>query len=169
MNTGDAVWYTGDFAMADEILACAVQQLNIDPRRIYTGGCSAGGLQAGAMLYGRSSYLAAVMPNLGGTLLSFTLEDPSHVPAIITTHGAPSTGGGVIIDFTRASMIEDKDVVSKGGFAVDCDHGGSSCNAPAADVAGQWQFCKDHPFAVTPEPYAGGLPSSFPSYCTIIK
>jgi hypothetical protein len=41
-NTCNNVWYTGDFAMADQILACAVQQLNIDTRRVYTGGCSAG-------------------------------------------------------------------------------------------------------------------------------
>ena len=32
-----------------------------------------------------------------------------------------------------------------------------------------WQFMKDHPFGVTPEPYANGLPASFPSYCKIIK
>jgi hypothetical protein len=168
MQTGDNVWFTGDFAMADEILACAVEQLNIDMRRIYAGGCSAGGLQAGAMLYERSSYVAAVMPNFGGELFPFTLEDSSHVPAIVTTHGAPSNGGG-IIDFTGASLVEDKDVASKGGFAVDCNHGGTVCNAPAAAIAGQWQFCKDHPFGVSPEPYASGLPSSLPPYCAIIK
>ena len=64
-DTGDAVWYTGDFAMADQILACAVQQLNIDTRQIYTAGCSAGGLQAGAMVCSRSSYLAARDAELG--------------------------------------------------------------------------------------------------------
>jgi hypothetical protein len=25
----------------------------------------------------------------------------------------------------------------------------------------------DHPFAVSPEPYAGGLPMNFPKYCKI--
>ena len=52
-----------DFEMSDEILACAIQQQDVDPFRVYTAGCSAGGLQAGAMVYGRSSYLAAAMPN----------------------------------------------------------------------------------------------------------
>jgi hypothetical protein len=67
-NTGNNVWYTGDFEMADQILACAIEQQDVDPRRIYTGGCSAGGLQASAMSYGRSSYNAAAIPNSGGTV-----------------------------------------------------------------------------------------------------
>jgi predicted esterase len=168
-DTGDAVWYTGDFAMADQILACAVQQLNIDTRQIYTAGCSAGGLQAGAMVFARSNYLAAAMPNSGGEIAAgiYPLQG-THVPSLITTHGKMGTDQ-VVIDFATASMTEDKDVLAKGGFAVDCDHGGGHCGAPAADVAAQWQFCKAHPFGVSPEPYASGLPSSFPSYCTIIK
>jgi poly(3-hydroxybutyrate) depolymerase len=167
-NTGDAVWYTGDFAMADQILACAVQQLNIDTQRIYTGGCSAGGLQSGWMLFARSSYIAAAMPNSGGVVFAPAQDDPSHIGSLITTHGAPGTDV-VVIDFSMTSATEDKAVVAKGGFAVDCNHGGGHCQAPAADTAGQWQFCKDHPFGVKPEPYASGLPSSLPSYCTIVK
>jgi hypothetical protein len=30
-----------------------------------------------------------------------------------------------------------------------------------------WQFFKDHPFGVNPEPYASGLPASFNSICKI--
>jgi poly(3-hydroxybutyrate) depolymerase len=166
-NTGDAVWYTGDFAMADQILACAVQQLNIDTRRIYSAGCSAGGLQTGAMVYSRSSYLAAGMPNSGGIVFAFPMDDPSHVPSLITTHGGTSDNVGV--SFAQTSATEDNDIASKGGYVVDCNHGGGHCQAPANDIAAQWQFCKDHPFGVSPNPYASGLPASFPSYCTIIK
>jgi poly(3-hydroxybutyrate) depolymerase len=166
-DTGDAVWYTGDFAMADQILACAVQQLNIDTRRIYTAGCSAGGLQAGAMVYSRSSYLAASMPNSGGVVFAFPMDDPSHVPALITTHGGSSDM--VVVSFAQTSATEDNDIAMKGGYVVDCNHGGGHCGAPANDIAAQWQFCKDHPFGVSPNPYASGLPSSFPTYCTIIK
>jgi hypothetical protein len=121
------------------------------------------------MLYDRSSYIAAVMPNSGGTIASsYPLQDTAHVPSIITTHGKVGTDV-VGVDFSVTSVRQDEDVFSKGGFAVDCDHGGGHCGAPANDVAAQWQFCKDHPFGVSPEPYAGGLPSSFPSYCTIIR
>jgi poly(3-hydroxybutyrate) depolymerase len=166
-NTGDAVWYTGDFAMADQILACAVQQLNIDTQRIYTGGCSAGGLQAAWMLFGRSSYIAAAMPNSGGVVFAPAQDDASHLGSLMTVHGAPGSDV-VVIDFSTTSATADKAVVAKGSFAVDCNTGKGHCGAGAADTAAQWQFCKDHPFGVKPEPYTS-LPSSFPSYCTIIK
>jgi hypothetical protein len=165
-STGNNVWYTGDFVMTDQILACAVQQLNIDTRRIYTAGCSAGGLQAGAMVYSRSSYLAASMPNSGGIVIAPALEDPSHIPSLITTHGGSSDM--VVISFAMSSATEDNAIAMLGGYVIDCNHGGGHCGAPAADIAAQWQFCKDHPFGVSPNPYSGGLPSSFPTYCTII-
>jgi poly(3-hydroxybutyrate) depolymerase len=171
-NTGNNVWYTGDFELADHLLACAVEQLNIDTHRIYTGGCSAGGLQASAMVYQRSSYLAAAMPNSGGIISQlrglYELEDPDHVPAVITAHGALGTDT-VIVEFAETSAAQVKDINSKGGFAVDCDHGGQHCGTPQNVKAAQWKFLKDHPFGVTPEPYAAGLPSDFPTACKVAK
>jgi len=41
------------------------------------------------------------------------------------------------------------------------------CAAPAPLQTAAIQFLLDHPFGVTPKPYAGGLPASFPSYCTV--
>ena len=125
-DTGDAVWYTGDYAMADQILACAVQQLNIDTSRIITAGCSAGGLQSGAMLYGRSSYLACAMPNSGGTVGNFYMLEDKHVPSLITTHGGSSDM--VVISFAMSSATEDMSVAAAaagssppGGYVVDCN------------------------------------------------
>ena len=181
-DTGDAVWYTGDFAMADQILACAVQQLNINTRMIYTAGCSAGGLQAGAMMFSRSDYLAAAMPNSGGESIpgEFMLEN-AHVPSVMTAHGG--TADVVVISFATASATLDMDVASRaasskppGGYVIDCNHGGGHCGIFFATpvntseyVDAQWQFCKDHPYGVAQNPYANGLPKSFPSYCTVIK
>jgi hypothetical protein len=161
-TTGNLVWYTDDFNMADQILACAIQQLNIDTHRVYTAGCSAGGLQAGAMAVVRSAYIAAAMPNSGGSLLS-TWES-ANTPALITAHGSCS-GDYVILHFADISKSTAQAFGKRGGFAVDCDHNGSHCGAPAALVAAQWQFLKDHPFGVNPDPYASGLPASFPTYC----
>ena len=181
-DTGDAVWYTGDFAMADQILACAVQQLNINTRMIYTAGCSAGGLQAGAMIFSRSDYLAAAMPNSGGeTFPNAYPQENAHVPSVMTAHGG--TADMVVISFATASATLDMDIAGRaasskppGGYVIDCNHGGGHCGIFFATpvntseyVNAQWQFCKDHPFGVASDPYANGLPSSFPSYCTVIK
>jgi predicted esterase len=173
MTTGNGVWSVDDFKMADEILACAVQQYNIDTSRIITAGCSAGGLQAATMVFSRSSYLACSMPNSGGIIGNFFPFQDAHVPSLITTHGDSSDM--VIIAFSQSSATADMAVAAKapssmpsGGYVMDCDHGGGHCGAPPNDIAAQWQFCKDHPFGVSSNPYAGGVPSSFPTYCKAI-
>ena len=88
------------------------------------------------------------------------------MPAVMTAHGRTGQDR-VIIDFADASRALSRDVAARGGFAVDCDHGGEHCASPLALKNAQWQFLKDHPFGVTPEPYAGALPASFPRYCSI--
>jgi poly(3-hydroxybutyrate) depolymerase len=167
VTTGNRVWYTGDFAMADIILACALQQGLVDARQVYAAGCSAGGLQAGAMAYGRSSYVAAVAPNSGGIIGKPALQDAAHAPAVITSHGGPDDF--VIISFAESSAQLDQDIRDQGGFVVDCDHGGGHCQSPPEVLAAQWQFLKAHPFGVEPEPYAAALPATFPAACQIVK
>jgi hypothetical protein len=163
-NTGNYVWYTGDYDMADFILGCAIQQLNIDTHRIYAAGCSAGGLEAGTMVVYRSSYLAGAMPNSGGYLLGPGHWQDSHTPSVMTTHGSYDKDV-VIIHFSQFSMVLDQDVAARGGYAIDCTDPGGHCGATPDVIAAQWQFLKDHPFGVAQDPYADGLPASFPSYC----
>lgn len=167
-TTGSTVWHTGDFEMADIILACAAQQGLIDTRQVFTAGCSAGGLHASAMVYHRSSYLAGAMPNSGGILLPAQLQDPSHVPAVISTHGAAGVDV-VFIDFSDTTARLTSDLASLGGFVVNCDHGGMHCISPAEVKSAQWEFLKAHPFGYGTSPYAGGLPAHFPAYCRIIN
>jgi hypothetical protein len=165
------VFTTGDFDVVDQIVACAVQQLNIDTRQIYTSGASAGGLAAGTLALARSSYIAGTYPNSGGVAPwpgLGVLQDPTHVPAAFTMHGAMGVDQ-VVIDFGTASKDLDKVITSKGGFAVDCDHGGGHVGAPADLKAAGWTFMKAHPFGTKPSPYAAGLPANFPKYCMIMK
>lgn len=161
-TTGD--FYTGDFDMADYIVGCAIQQLNIDTKRIFTAGCGGGGLQAGGMVFARSNYLAGAMPNSGGNLVITQFQNPSHIPSLITTHGS-CTSDVVFLNFADESRHLCNAVSAAGGIVVDCEHSGTVCGAPAEYIAAQWQFLKDHPFGVNPDPYAGGLPASFPSGC----
>lgn len=166
-TTGNNVWYTGDWDSTDVILACATQQLNIDTRRVYAAGCSAGGLQAGSMVLGRASYLAGAMPNSGGGILVPPWDHPTHTPSVMTSHGT-FDNDAVIIHFSETSLALDRVVVDRGGFAVDCTHPNGHCNNPPEAVAAQWQFLKDHPYGISTDPYANGLPSTFPDYCVPI-
>jgi hypothetical protein len=172
-DTGDGVWYTGDFATTDQVVACAIQQKWIDTSRIYTTGDSAGGLQATWMAYARSGYLAAAAPISGGLAGADGLyaapttspQDPTNVPSAIVTHGAEGVDV-VVIDFAVASAAYEADIASKGGFSVDCNTGGGHVSGPPAISPAIWQFFQDHPFKGK-QSYGSGLPSVFPSYCQI--
>ncbi|MET0391002.1 MAG: hypothetical protein ABW321_33835, partial [Polyangiales bacterium] len=166
-DVGPGTWFTGDADIADEIVACVNAQRALDPRRIYTAGCSAGGLMAGALTYLRSRYIAAAMLNSGGSLLEPTLEEPGHVPAVIAAHGREGYDL-VIVDYAKLSLGYTEKLAAQGGFAVDCDHGGGHCGVPAAMREAQWQFLMEHPFAILPSPYANGLPTSFPRACRVL-
>lgn len=163
--SGLSVWFQEDLATVDQITACAVRDYGIDPRRIYTTGCSAGGLMSGYTAVNRSQYIAAAAPNSGGALVNF---DPAatHIPPVMTMHGLMGRDV-VILDFAQQSLAFDANVVAAGGFAVDCDHGGGHCGAPPDLYTSAIQFLLEHPFGVSPEPYASALPASFPSYCAI--
>jgi hypothetical protein len=163
--SGTATFSKDDFKVADQIVACAVRDHDIDPCRIYTTGCSAGGLQSGCMAALRSGYLAAAVPNSGGVVMEQPIQDKGHIPAIMTMHGGSSDV--VIVAFSTTSATLDKQMKSAGGFVVNCNHGGGHCQAPAALYAAGWEFMKAHPFGVSPEPFASGVPASFPSYCAL--
>lgn len=163
--SGTSTFSKDDFKIADQIAACAVRDHGIDPHRIYTTGCSAGGLQAACMATLRSGYIAAAVPNSGGLVFPQTFGDASHVPALMTMHGG--SADRVIVAFSQTSATADRQFKQAGGFVLNCNHGGGHCAAPAELQAAGWEFMKTHPFGVDPEPYASGLPASFPSYCAI--
>jgi hypothetical protein len=85
----------------------------------------------------------------------------------MATHGAAGRDV-VIIDFSQTTTTQARDLAGQGGFFVQCDHGGGHCASPPAVKNAQWKFLKDHPFGVTPEPYAGGLPAGTPEVCKVI-
>ena len=161
--SGTATFSKDDMKVADLIVACAVKNHGINPRRIYTTGCSAGGLQAGCFATLRSSYVAAAVPNSGGIVVPQRIQDPAHIPALMTMHG--SQADTVIVTFSQTSASLGRQFANAGGFVLNCNHGGGHCQAPAALQSAGWQFMKDHPFGTKPSPYASGVPSSFPNYC----
>jgi poly(3-hydroxybutyrate) depolymerase len=161
------VWYDGsDLALADQIVACAVKNHNIDPRRIYVTGCSAGGLMAGVMSLERSAYVAAAAPNSGGIATTqFSLEDEARLPAVMSMHGGSTDTVGVNFGTTSRNLTNV--LKPKGAFVVECNHGSGHCGAPASLHEQAWEFMKAHPFGTRPSPFASGLPEDFPDFCSI--
>lgn len=164
-TTGNNVWYYEDFAVADEVLACAVEQGVIDTRRIHATGFSAGGLQATAMSYARSRYLASVVTLSGGVIIltSTTSQDSANKFAAMIVHGGTtdSVGG---VSFKSASETYRSDLQGEGHFAFLCNHD-MGHTVPTDIISPMWQFFQDHRYKATPSPYAAALPGSFPGYC----
>jgi poly(3-hydroxybutyrate) depolymerase len=170
-NTGDNVWFQSDVAFADQVVACAISQLHVDPRRIHVAGYSAGALQTVYMWFARSGYVASVISYSGGTEIGdqAPMQDPTNVPPLIAAHGAMGQDM-VVVDFAQASAQWEGIAKQAGGFSIDCNDGGNHLSffqtrAPNLRPV-SLQFFLDHPFKVSPEPYTM-LPSGFPTYCTI--
>jgi predicted esterase len=164
-NTGNGVWFIEDFNLADEVLACAIQQLHIDTRRIHASGMSAGGLQVSAMLYARSNYMASVAPYSGGILTPWKNQDPTNPVAAMIFHGTYADDV-VGLHFYSTSKTLFDDVEKRGAFAVDCNHGGAHV-IPADGWLAVWTFFQYHPYKTSPSPWANMLPAGLPAYCSL--
>lgn len=162
--SGTNVFGKGDFDIVDQIVACGVQNRNIDPKRIFTTGCSAGGLFATAQAAMRSSYVAAVAPNSGGFTAPVQFAS-MWTPALMTIHGKPGSDV-VIVDFSNTSKTADDAFKKRGAFVVNCNHGGGHCGGGglAPEI---WQFFKAHPYGMNPSPWKDALPSGFSDQCKL--
>lgn len=157
-----------DNILADEILACAIDQVGVDVHRIHSAGFSAGGMHTAAMSVRRAAYLASVISFSGGEfgpVLALD-TDPDNLFAGMVVHGGPTDvyGGGV--SFQEPSEHYAELLQMSGRFALLCDHGQGHHlpNAPASAM----QFLMDHPWGASPSPYENGLPGVFPDgYCVI--
>ncbi|PCC68071.1 hypothetical protein SAMN02745121_04586 [Nannocystis exedens] len=154
-----------DLLLADEVLACAKEQIGVDPSRIYTLGFSAGGLHTSQMSIRRSNYIAAAAPYSGGLIFGATppFQDPDNKFAAMIFHGGP--GDFVVVGFDQASKDYAAYLDLNDDFNFLCDHGGGHTIPDAQDSVMQFFF--DHPYGVGASPYAQGLPGDFPGYCDL--
>jgi len=159
-----------DFLLADEILACAIETVGIDIRRIHATGISAGGLMSAEMLIRRANYMASAAPQ-SGAIGAWTPKpvnaEPSNKTSAIVFHGGagdrwPSGG----LDYPQEAVKIADEIVGNGGFALLCNHNGGH-RVPMDAIDAIWQFFKDHPWNTSPSPYAKGVPNSMPEYCRI--
>jgi dienelactone hydrolase len=163
-NDGTFPWLnttSESLKVADEVVACAIEKKNIDPRRIHVLGFSAGGLMTSTMSFQRSAYVASVAPYSGGQQGSASFQDASNKFAALVFHGGSSDS--FVINFQTTSTSYSNTLRANGNYALLCNHGGGHA-IPSTGPAAAWRFFQDHPYRTSPSPYvASGLPASMSS------
>jgi hypothetical protein len=162
-------WHTGDLAIADEVVACALSSgVGIDPGRIHSVGFSGGALQTTYMAYARSNYLASVVTYSGGLhswWSSPQLQDPANVVPAMVVHGKLGEDFR-LMDFSLSSAAYNKSIRERGGFSLDCTHEVGH-HIPEGVGAAALRFLLDHTYKTSPSPYATAMPASMPGYCKL--
>lgn len=162
-------WHTGDLAIADEVVACAIASgVGVDPGRIHSLGFSGGALQTTYMAYARSNYLASVVTYSGGINSWWStpqLQDPANVVPAMVVHGKLGEDFR-LMDFSLSSAAYTKNIRERGGFALDCTHDVGH-HIPEGVGPAALRFLLDHAYKVSPSPYAAAMPASMPGYCKV--
>ena len=151
-----------DLAFFDDMVACLYDQYQIDPDRIHATGMSAGGLWTTYLTVYRSNILASTAPLSGGVYSEAYVSPERPLPVMVVWGGPFDTYG--TFNFETASLDFSEELRGDGSFVVECVHSGAH-TIPLGAAEYTWQFFKDHPYGVDPEPYVEGLPASLPSYC----
>jgi poly(3-hydroxybutyrate) depolymerase len=160
-----------DERLMDEIVACAIEKIGIDVRRIHSIGMSAGGLKTAQVSLRRSGYIASVVVYSGGLTPSENPPDqnPDNAFAAMILYGGATDISPVDATPYTAASTKYRDLVrSRGGFAFMCNHGGGH-SVPLDSQASAWKFMQDHPYGVSPSPYASKLPDGFLRYCSLTQ
>jgi predicted esterase len=156
-----------DFLVADEVVACLAAQHMFDTNRIHSMGMSAGALQTTAVSFIRAQYIASVATYSGGVPPGFspTNQNPANKFAALIFDGGTSDDV-FSVDFQAASMTYDSMLKADGHFAALCDHN-MGHNIPLDAAPSVAAFFAANPWGAWPSPYANGLPSTFPTYCSL--
>ena len=172
-NTGDAVWYTGDFATADEVVACAIQELKnrYDPhlrdgRERGSPSDNVDVLCAFRIRRGRGDALRRP----GRTDRRPELDAPDASGSEQRPVGDGRARSSRLRRGHHRLRPGERRVGGRHrheeGLLAGLQHGGRPRQRAAAILPGMWQFMLDHPFKVAKQPYPP-IPSVYPSYCQI--
>lgn len=161
-----------DLFLIDEMVACAIQEAKIDPRRIHATGLSSGATLTSDMVHRRSNYLASGAPQSGGFDPYNPIpknQNPNNKMAVMIIHGGPSDTwpSNQCETYEPQSIIMANLLLQEGSFPILCNQGGGHRNIPDRNAV--WEFFKAHPYNVNPKPWTNGAPSGFPSYCEIYR
>jgi dienelactone hydrolase len=157
-----------DLALFDDLLSCLSAQYDVDPRRVWSAGFSAGGLWTTYLALHRSQYLAAAAILSGGTGAWVPYVAPEHrLPLLLVWGGETDVYMQGVVKFFEMMRALVGHAQEDGLFFVACDHG-LGHTVPGGATTWIYRFLFDHPWNGESSPYlADGLPGAYPGYCAV--
>ena len=172
-NVGTYSKTEADLPLFDKTLACLEEQFDIDNRKVYTTGFSAGALWSTYLLVNRSDYFAAASIFSGGTGVVVTYQTPNYkMPVLLAWGGENDTYMGVV-SFDEMTKNFSAALREDGHFVVECNHGpyaqaGQGHTIPFTGPTWGHKFMFAHEWSDGTSPFAEtGLTDEFPDYCRI--
>ena len=110
-----------DLTFFDDVLGCMIEQYDIDRKRVYSSGMSAGALWTTNLAMNRSEYLAAAAPLSGGTEPFQSYDVPVRdIPMMLTWGGPDDLFSG--ISFQDATFALQESLEADGHWVLMCEH-----------------------------------------------
>ncbi|MCB9683204.1 MAG: hypothetical protein H6733_17190 [Alphaproteobacteria bacterium] len=145
-----------DADLFDAILSCLDAQYDLDLRRVYTAGFSAGALWSSWLVMNRADHLAAAVIFSGGSdgLGGVNPYDTPawHIP-VLMTEGGPSDQ--VFVNFQQMTNTMATKLRADGSTAIVCSHR-QGHTPPTGYDDWAWDFLDANVFGQEPSPYADG-------------
>jgi len=174
-KTGKAVlksdWYYGsslydidnpDLVFFDDLVKCATEKLDVDPKRVYVTGMSGGGLMSSFLALHRAKAIAAAAPFSGGYLHPWP-KDSGKVPFVFSWGGP--TDKAYEQNFDEMAKKVTKSLKDAGHFLIGCDHG-LGHEWPKEGGAYAAKFLLAHTLGGT-TPFTAPLGADWPSWCKV--
>lgn len=153
-----------DLTLFDDVLGCMIEQYDIDRKRVYSTGMSAGGLWTSNLLMNRSEYLAAAAPLSGGTEPFQAYDQPERdVPVMLTWGGTEDLFQG--LSFHDATLEFQESLQADGHYVLMCEHS-LGHTLPPVGLEHVVQFFAAHEYGDA-LPWQDALPSDLWSGCSL--
>lgn len=167
-NYGEFSHLDADAGLFDDTLSCLDAQFDIDNKRVYTTGFSAGSLYSSYLAMNRAEYLAAAAIFSGGCGTVVPCSTPEYnLPAIVAWGGKDDMY--VIVSFEDESKKLSKNLRDNGSFVIECDHGQGHTIPWGAPEFGI-EFLLAHTWSDGSTPFQkSGVPDHWPEYCYLPK
>lgn len=159
-----------DLTLFDDILGCVDSQYDIDNRRVYSAGFSAGAIWTTYLTMNRAGLLASSAIFSGGVngQLTFPYTSSDYPLPVIMSHGGSSDTFNGILQFMPMMMTLAEGLAGDGHYGVLCTHteGHTITNEI---VLAAYDFIFRNEWGTGTSPLATeGLPASYPNTCAVV-